>query len=135
MALASVLFAGLILAGCGGSSSAEPLNKPQFIQEASAICRDADAERAEVLRNASSDQPGAAELTTEALPPVEEMIEELGELGPPAGDTKEVRAIIAAFEAGLKDLKANPADLTSAVSAFAEANQLAEDYGLADCTI
>jgi hypothetical protein len=135
VALLASLVGGLVLVGCGGSSSAEPLKKPQFAREANSICQEAEAERAKALKNTASSQSGLAELTTIALPPIQKMTEELGELGVPVGDDKEVDAIIAAFEKGVERVEADPANLDAAVVAFAEANKLAEDYGLADCAI
>ncbi len=70
-----------------------------------------------------------------ALPPVQEMIEELGDLGPPAGDEKKVQAIIEAFEDGVERLEANPANVSAGVAAFENANKLSEQYGLVACRI
>jgi hypothetical protein len=130
------LLAGFFVAGCGGSSSsAESLSKPQFVREATAICADAQVERAEALKDVLDEKPELADLTSSALLSVEEMTEELGALGPPPGDAKEVQAIIDAYEAGIKKIKADPGDLTGVLSTFTKANQLAEEYGLTDCTI
>jgi dihydroorotase-like cyclic amidohydrolase len=129
--MAFTLVAGL-LSGCGGSS--DPLTKAEFTQEASSICRDAKAEQAEALQ-AVDENAGLAELTSDALSPVQSMTEELSELSPPPADTQEVKALIEAFEAGVADVKASSADPAVSIAAFAEANQLAEAYGLADCVV
>jgi hypothetical protein len=75
------------------------------------------------------------ELTNSALPAVEKMTEELGELGPPPGDSQKVRAIVDAYEAGIKKIEADPGNLTAVINTFTKANQLAEEYGLTDCSI
>jgi hypothetical protein len=129
----AIVGAGLLAVGCGDSSSG-PLTKAEFVQEANSICRDADAERSEALQAADGDAE-LANLAIDAVAPVESMAEELGELSPPAGEAKEVRAIVAAFEAGVAEVKAEPADPTTAIAAFAEANELAEDSGLTDCVV
>lgn len=135
------MVAGLTSVGCGDSADAGPLTKSQFLQEADSICRTANQEREEALKEAAEqeDTGGGSEseyfVTEAALPPVESMTEDLGDLVPPRGDEKEVEAIIAAFEQGIARIEADPTDLTTAVSAFTKANQLSEAYGLKDCTI
>jgi hypothetical protein len=66
--------------------------------------------------------------------PVGTMAEELGGLGPPKGDEKQVAAIVKAFEAGVAKLEADPL-ASNAPSAFAKADELAAAYGLTDCVI
>jgi hypothetical protein len=126
--------------GCGGGSS-EPtsLTKSEFVKQANKSCLSAEEER----KLHSEDLSGAGEGSlseeekevTEALvAPVEAMTEELRGLGPPRDDAKEVKAIIAAFEAGIRRVEREPTG-SGSVSAFAKANELALDYGLTDCTI
>ena len=127
--------AGVLAAGCGSSGSSDPLTKAEFVQQANSICRENEAERSEGLRNAAGADPELTELTTEALQPVQNMAEELGELSPPAGDATEISAIVEAFETGIADVKADPADPTAVIAAFGQANKLAGNYGLVDCAI
>lgn len=76
-----------------------------------------------------------AEVVSEALvSPVQAMAEELGDLGVPNGDEKQVEAIVAAFEAGVAKVEADPVGSESGLS-FAKANELALEYGLTDCTV
>jgi hypothetical protein len=131
----SIFVVVLLLTGCGGSGSSDPLTKAEFIREATSICRSADSEQDKALRDAAGGDPELSELTVDALSPVESMTEELGELNPPPGDTKEVNALIEALEAGAAKVKANPADPAISTTAFAEANDLAEAYGLAECIV
>ncbi|MGV1048670.1 MAG: hypothetical protein ACOYD4_09140 [Solirubrobacterales bacterium] len=134
MALAS------IAAGCGSdSSTAAALKKPAFVQQANAICLEATDQRKQASKELveSGEEGGsdeAAEGTEALLSPVREMTEELGELGAPKGDEKQVEDITAAFEAGIAKLEEEPTGPKSA-SAFAKANELAAAYGLTDCAI
>jgi hypothetical protein len=138
MAAATLLAA--LASGCGGSSEAAPLKKPQFVKEANAICATAQGERkaqVEALAEQSENSDGsedAKEVMQTLLEPVGKMSDELGDLGPPKGEEKEVKAIIAAYEEGASKLEADPGGPDS-VSAFDKANELAEAYGLTDCTI
>lgn len=125
--------------GCGGSGDSEPLNKPAFVEEASAICVEADEERQQgtddLVDGDEVDPSEEAEVVSDALvAPVQTMAEELGDLGPPKGDEKQVEAIVAAFEAGAAKAEADPVG-SEAELPFAKANELALEYGLSDCTI
>ena len=138
-ALLAALLAALV-AGCGGSSDAAPLKKPQFVKQANAICVEAQQERAAVSKELSKQGGGsggsaeAEEVMTELLEPIEGMTERLSELAPPKGQEREVEAIVAAYEKGTSQLQGGPEGKT-AVTAFDEADQLALAYGLTECTI
>jgi hypothetical protein len=142
-AFAALLVAiGFTASGCGGSESSDPLTKSEFTQQANSICRSATQDRGEAQDDATEQGTGEGAssearyfLTEVSLPPVQTMTEELGELNAPRGKKKEVRAIIAAFEQGVAQIEADPADLSAAVVAFDKGNELAEEYGLTDCVI
>lgn len=141
-ALVSLLAALIVFAaGCGGSGDPKPLKKPQFVAQADKICSKANEERTKTSKSAVeeatadvSEEDEAVAGTEALLSPIEEMTDELGGLGPPRGDEKEVEAIIAAFEAGSQQLEEEPGGPHS-VNAYQKANELAEAYGLIDCSI
>lgn len=125
-------------AGCGeDSSKAEPLSKSAFIQQADAICANATKERNQASKElpegggGSSDEAAAGIETL--VSPITVMAEELGELTPPKGDEQQVEEIVDAFEAGVGELEEDPAS-PEAASAFAKANEEAENYGLS-CSV
>jgi hypothetical protein len=131
----------LIVAGCGSSNSqSEPLTKTAFIQQGNEICHRATEERKQgtkeaISKAADADKSDEAQVFIETLlAPVETMTDELGELGPPKREERQVEAIIAAFEGGTKKIEADPG-LAQAPSAYSEANELAARYGLTECTI
>jgi len=133
------LLAIVSVSGCGGSGEADTLTKAEFVKEANQICSNARGELEDGLAEAADGEgePQRGELVTEViLPTVQQMSEDLGDLGPPQGDEKEVRAIVAGFEGGVRKVEANTgADLAQDVAAFGHADQLAEEYGLTDCRI
>jgi hypothetical protein len=125
--------------GCGGSAEAKPLTKAEFVLQANEICQGAEEERKqgeeELVEGDQADQAEGEEEVVEALvAPVGTMAEELGDLGPPKGDEKQVAAIVKAFEAGVAKLEADPL-ASDAASAFAKADELAAAYGLSECEI
>jgi hypothetical protein len=143
LVLLGLLTAASIASGCGSSSEAAPLSKAAFVKEGNAICLQAREEQGSALKEAASDSGGdsvsgeaeAEEFVTEiALPPIEQMTEELADLGVPKGDEKRVAAIVTGLERGIAKSEADPSSAMTDAS-FVAVNRLAEAYGLADCTI
>lgn len=142
-ALVGTLAIALIVAGCG-SSEPDPLTKAEFIKQGNAICVQAGQERDAALKQAAkegaqrSEESSEAELdryvTEVALPPIQKMTEELGGLGAPKKDERQVAAIVRGFEEGTEKLEANPHSALGG-DPFTGANKLAAAYGLTDCNI
>jgi hypothetical protein len=137
-----VLAFALNAAGCGSSGESEPLSKAAFIKEGNAICASAAEERGSALKEAGEEgaqdfSSSKAELewaiTEVALPPLQVMAEELGDLDAPRGDQKRVDAIVAGFEEGVEKSEADPSGSVTGLP-FTEANRRAQAYGLAECT-
>ncbi len=134
----------LIAVGCGGSESeAAPLTKAQFIAEADAICSQAKEERNAAMKAAgeeSAENPGSDDAELErfvsdaALPSIQTMTDELGELGTPKKDKKQVEAIVAGFEDAVEQIEADPESALTPAP-FVKANERATDYGLTGCVI
>jgi hypothetical protein len=144
LGLLGLLAAAAIAGGCGGGGEAEPLSRAAFVKQGNAICLQAGEERGSALKEAASDgeqdpaSSGEAELeefvTEIALPPIEQMTEELDDLGVPKGDEKQVAAIVGGLERGIAQLEADPSSAMTDAP-FAAANRMAQAYGLAACTI
>lgn len=136
LTMVAVVLLSMLAIGCGGSSEAAPLKKAQFVKQGNQVCATMQAERDSQSKEAQKQLSGAdeAEAMSFALEPIEEMIDELGELGPPVGQEKEVEAIIASFEQGVSQLEADPTGPGS-VSAFEKADEKAAAYGLTECAI
>jgi len=145
-----VLIASLTVAaaaaGCGDSgsaSSATPLTKAQFIKQGDAICAKADKEQINAYLDFAKDDPkrletksGEQEVVTVAgLPPVQTMIDELGELGVPKGDQAQVEALLKGMEKALEEAEAEPGKVLelSAGSPFGKPDRMAREYGFEDC--
>lgn len=158
--LALALATGLIAAGCGddddetttsptttttagatGATGAtgEPLSKEEFIAQADAICKagdkEIDAAGEEFFSEGGS--PGQAEeetfITETVIPNVQGQVDGIAALAPPEGDEDEVQAIVDAAQQAIDDVEADPSVLGTQGDPFAEANQLAQDYGLKVC--
>jgi hypothetical protein len=159
--LAAVLAAGLIAAGCGGdddedttaattteagatgatgAAGGEPLSKSEFVEQADRICRQGDQEIQQAAQELGPGRPSDQEVeqfaTETVVPNIQEQIDGIRQLTPPKGDEEEVNAIVDAAQEGVDMLEADPSLLLQgpdAGGAFAEANRLAQQYGLEAC--
>ena len=161
--LALALATGLVAAGCGdddddtattssaatttagatGATGAtgEPLSKEEFIVQADAVCKAGDKKiDAAANETFSGGQPSQAEqeqfVTEDVVPNIQEQIDGLRALTPPEGDEDEVSAILDSAQDAIDQIESDPSALTEGANAddpFAEANQLAKEYGLQVC--
>lgn len=137
--LAAVLAAAFLLPGCGGGG--DKPDKAGFLKEASAICREAAAERTAALEKAASENRGrtlsrAEQVKVAAalfLPILQNMVGELRSLEVPEQGGKELEAAVKAFEKGLADAEANHADILSAQT-FSPARKKAKAAGFPECS-
>jgi hypothetical protein len=129
------------LTGCGGGGNdAPPLSRAAFIKKANAICRGAQVERSKSVKTVIAEASDAsadkeAKVGTEALlTPVRTMTAEIGELVPMKSQTRQVEALLAAFEKAADQVEEQPTSHQTPV-AFAQADELARRYGLVECVI
>ena len=121
--------------GCGGGT--ETLSKAQFIKQADAACNKADQgqltamTRVPISGNRYSRANEEKVIVDGALPPVQVEAEEIAELGSPAGDEKEVAAIVKGIEDGVAKAEKDP--LHGLAKAFVEVGKRAAKYGLKAC--
>jgi len=151
----------LALGGCGGSDGADtqksahaiadgtesqalPLSKAEFVKRASAICTETKERSAAGYREYSQENavpssgPGlaakAAELIETVFVPIYgRQVEEIGALGVPKGDEKEVNAILAAMRKGIEGARKEPLAFIRGAASLNRASKLAVAYGLPAC--
>jgi hypothetical protein len=149
---ASALAGCLVLvAGCGGDGSdddgfapglSRPRDKFDFLAEANRICQSTNA-RIEAAADdlaAGPRDPAPAQVRRVvigvAIPALEAEVRAIRALGAPAGDEREVAAIIDATERGIAQIRADPAGvLDGPPPALREAGRLARAYGSAECDV
>jgi hypothetical protein len=138
------LIAGLVLAGCGGgdSSSTTALSKSEFVAQGNAICAKGDkeinaaAEKTFTQSQAPSQATQEKFVTDTVIPSIQGQIDGIDALPPPSGDEDQVQAIVDAAQGALDKVKADPSSITgqgSGSDPFADANKLANAYGLDQC--
>jgi hypothetical protein len=144
----AAVICGLLAGGCGGDESedefppgvAQPPTKVEFLREADRICFAGDARieaAADDLATARGEPP-AAQVRRLALgvvvPALEAEVRAIGALPVPAGDERQVEAILAATERGIAEIEADPAGIVDGPPAgLREAGRLAESYGSRQC--
>jgi hypothetical protein len=147
IALSAVFALALVAVGCGGddSTSTASITKAEFLTQGNAICDKGNKEINTAFEsfakenNLEQNQNLTDAQATEAsntilIPNVQSQVDQIRELGAPAGQETQVDAILTAAQQGIDDLKDDPTLLAqSNADPFAEANKLARDYGLTAC--
>jgi hypothetical protein len=123
-------------------SSQPPLSKAELIKQGDAICTNTDkVQKAKLTAyfkahpKARGSQVGLREAVLVAgIGPIRDEAKELGELQPPAGDEKEIAAIVEGIEAAVKASEADPVTaLTAGLNPFNGVDELAGKYGFKAC--
>lgn len=147
LGVAVVATAAVLIAGCGGGSSSSTtvasgtaLSKSEFLAKGNAICAKGNQEiNAAGKKVFGHNAPSQADLDKFAndtlIPNIQQQIDGLKALPPPAGDEDQVNAILTAAQSGLDKAKQDPSLITSQGGSdpFAQANKLANAYGLTKC--
>jgi hypothetical protein len=145
--LACAALAAGALAACGGGddnkqqfgatvgSGPSTLTKDQFVQQANQICdqgnKELDTASQALGQNPTADQISSFATDT-VVPAVERQVSDIRALGAPAGDEEQVNALLDAAQADAEKVKSDPTVLANG-DPFADANKLADDYGLTSC--
>lgn len=141
-ACAFLIVASLGLAACGSDDSSDDssdsITKAEFVAQANAICAESnktiDAAEKEAFSGGQPTQADAdAFINDTLLPEVESQINDIEALPVPEGEEDQVSAILDAANKGLEEGKADPSALQGNGDPFAEANKLANAYGMTEC--
>jgi hypothetical protein len=151
-AAAVFLFVGLlVVAGCGGGDSSEPvatttITKQQWVRKAYAVCARLSHRQQHhgyAFRRAHGMKVNPGQRERERLdaiyvmPFVERKIDELRALPVPAGEGAKIDQILQSMEEGIRDSKAHPEWLAAPTQAhpdpFTKAIELTDAYGIWIC--
>jgi len=152
-AVAGLLAAALLMAGCGsdsdtGTASDEApvaLSKPQFVKQGNQICAQGLKEKDQAVSVALKESaaegggpPNSSDIKKmvekAVLPPYGKVVDQLGQLGAPKGDEAKVEKMVGEFESAMQDVEADPVKATKK-NAFEAADEAAEAYGLDACRL
>lgn len=139
------LVAALIVAGCGGGSSSstttEALSKGEFLAQGNQACAKGEKEinaagRKLFTQSQAPSQAAQQKFVTDTIVPnIQGQIDAIAALPAPAGDEDQVKAITDAAQSALDKVRSDPSLITQQgkTDPFAEANKLANAYGLTKC--
>jgi hypothetical protein len=152
------LAAGSIAAGCGGGddtttvsgasgatgAQGAALTKDAFLAKGNAICKNgnqaidqAGKQFFQSLGLSKNEQPSSDQIqqfaTDTVVPKVQAQITAIEALPAPSGDEDQVNQITDSAQQALDKIKADPSLLEGNNDPFADANQLAKQYGLDEC--
>jgi hypothetical protein len=131
---ATVLAAGV--AACGGG---EPITKEDYVVQVNQICREANEDAIVAAGETLPENPDADDIRTywndTARPSIEERIDEIRAVEVPEGDQDVIDSYIAALEDGTEATQeqVDAGGATEGPDLYAEANRIAEEYGLTEC--
>jgi hypothetical protein len=139
--IALLLAIGVLLptVGCGGGDQ-PTVSKAEFMKQAAAICAQFQKESEQAFREAVGKHAFVTRAEKEewfldsGLPPVDRMVERLGELDRPQGQKTEVEAILAKFEEEIQQSEAHPYHALIG-NPFEDADRLVKSSGLGDCAV
>lgn len=142
-AVVGALALGAVAAGCGGGGDqTATVPKAIFIKKANAICsargKDIAASATKLYtREPKSKAEGVAIeaefVSASVIPAIEKEIEEVDAIGAPDKGEDSVEAIVDSVEEELDQAKADPAKYATSRYAFAQAEKMADKYGLRTC--
>jgi hypothetical protein len=148
----AALACALMAFGCGSGGGEGSISKSEFIRRASEICRAADGriqakfaaygrsserrkiERAERAGELTFEEASARVAEGILIPVMRQESEELRGLGIPEEGEGRTKALLKAFDEGIKAAEAHPQRAAhDGTEAFGKSSRLAEEYGLEGC--
>jgi hypothetical protein len=147
--VAVLLLTGLLVAGCGSSSSSSTettasISKAQFIAKGNAICIagqkaqnvgfEAFAKAHGISGNQEPSKAQGTELAeTVFVPNIQHQINAVKALGAPSGEEQQVEEALETAQQALEKVEANPELVFAKASPFHEAGQQLHALGLTQC--
>jgi hypothetical protein len=141
-ALCIAIVVALALAGSGCGSDSSSLTKVEFAKQVEKICEKAKhreitafgAYTAKSQQKNLSREAASKFIVEGTLQPVEEMADEIGELGTPSGDQGQVAKLVRAFESVAEKARQDPTAALRSAGVYREADKVAAQYGLSACS-
>jgi hypothetical protein len=134
--------AALGLSACGGGGDSGGISKADYLARAKTVCQKGNRQ----LKSASDDvlaKVPIGQKLSEAqiddfvrrtvIPTVRDQVKQLRAIPPPKGEKAHVEEIYKALEKGLDELQKDPKKLTDGSNVFADADNLANKYGISVC--
>jgi len=142
-ALAAAAGLAVSASACGGGGGgSQSISKADYLAKAKLVCQAGNRR----LKSATDDvlakiPPGQKMSDAQindfvhqtVIPTIKDQIKQLRALSPPKGEKDHVGQIYDALDKGLQQLDKDPAKLTNGTNVFADADALANKYGISVC--
>lgn len=132
----------LVVSASACSSGSKGISKTDYLARAKTVCQKGNRD----LKAASDDviaklTPGQKMSETQSddfvrktvIPTIRDQVKQLRAIPPPKGEKSHVEEIYKALDKGLDDLDKDPKKLTDGGNVFADADSLANKYGISVC--
>jgi hypothetical protein len=142
VALLGAVCLALTASACGDDGESKGISKSDYLTQAKVICQKGNR----ALTAASNDvfaklppgeklpEPEIDKFVRETvLPTIRDQVKQLRALPPPKGEKGHVEEIYKELDKGLNELDQNPKKLSDGSNVFAEADKLANKYGISVC--
>jgi hypothetical protein len=138
--LAGAACLAVAASACGGNSKG--ISKSDYLARAKAVCQKGNQTLTAASNAAFAKVPPGQKLSdqqiedfvrTTVIPTLRDQIKELRAIPPPKGEKGHVEEIYTALDKGLDELQQNPRKLTDGSNVFADADTLANKYGISVC--
>jgi hypothetical protein len=142
LALVGVACLAVTASACGGDGDSEGISKADYLTQAKTICQKGNR----ALTSASNDifaklapgeklpEPEIDKFVRETvIPTIRDQVKQLRAVPPPKGEKGHVDEIYKELDKGLDELDKNPKKLSDGSNVFAEADKLANKYGISVC--
>lgn len=142
--VAALLAAACLVASASacGDGDSKGISKADYLAQAKTVCQEGNrsltAASNEVLgKLAPGQKPSEPEIDdfvrTTVIPTIRDQVKQLRAIPPPKGEKGHVEEIYRALDKGLDELEKNPKRLTDGGNVFADADKLANKYGISVC--
>lgn len=128
------------VSACGGGDKG--IKKADYLARAKTVCQKGNRTLTAASNDVFAKVPPGQKLSdaqiddfvrTTVIPTIRDQIKELRAIPPPKGEKGHVEEIYKALDRGLDELQKNPKKLTDGSNVFAEADTLANKYGITVC--
>ena len=133
---------GASAVACGGGGGGKTISKADYLAQAKVVCQKGNRQ----LKSASDDvmakvAPGSklsdAQINdfvrNTVVPTIRDQVKQLRAIPPPKGEKAHVAEIYDALDKGLATLDKDPKKLSDGSNVFADADALAQKYGITVC--
>ncbi|HZQ80296.1 MAG TPA: hypothetical protein VFE55_23435 [Acidimicrobiia bacterium] len=127
----------------GGGGGSQGISKADYLTKAKQVCELGNRQLKSATDDVLAKIPPGQKMTdaqisdfvhTTVIPTIKDQIKQLRAIPPPKGEKDHVEQIYDALDKGLQELDKDPSKLTNGSNVFADADALANKYGLSVCS-